>query len=153
MDIGEVDFNINSTSTPGEIDVDLSLPGSYDFDLAGPIISGTYDARTRVNVAVFAEILGNNIPVFAIPLDSARDTGPFLLESNILVDNWFSIEVRQEQQGVVPEPASGILWLTLAAVGGIWRCRRSAYRVGPPEPQPVQPLSMPSRFGGPSVPR
>jgi hypothetical protein len=124
MDIGEVDFNINSTSTPGEVNVNLSLPGIYDFDLAGPTILGTYDGLTRINAQVFAEIFGNNIPVFRIPLDSESVSGPITLESNILVDNWFSIEVRQEQEGVVPEPASGVLWLTLAAVSGIWRCRR-----------------------------
>jgi hypothetical protein len=124
-------FDITSSDMPGMVNIPLDLPGTYDFDLATPFITGTFDHRDALSVSVFANIVGNNIPVFGIPLDSFRRTGEeFTAESSFgfFIDNWFSIEVQQQQPAVVPEPSTwitGITGVNFLAVGAFWFRRRS----------------------------
>jgi hypothetical protein len=72
------------------VNIPLDLPGTYDFDLATPFITGS--------------------------------------SFGFFIDNWFSIEVQQQQPAVVPEPSTwitGITGVNFLAVGAFWFRRRS----------------------------
>jgi hypothetical protein len=115
-------FQIDSSFALHPLDVVLDEPGIYDFQIFGPSITGTIDSHLVFSVSIFATIFGNNTPDLRIPFAPFDSSDAYTAASGFLINDWFSIEVlappSDPPAGVVPEPASCVVWMALAAMGG-----------------------------------
>jgi hypothetical protein len=117
---GGLPFRIDSSTIPDAVNVLLNEPGIYDFQLVDPVLRGTITDRLDATLQ-FQVIIIFPTPRVDVPLPPQTGSIPYSIDSEIVIPNWFSIEVlaptSDPPDGVVPEPASCVVWIGLAAAG------------------------------------